>query len=461
MLFDESDNKLGIFGILKNTLNQCYETCEDYGNFYKIEDEILEFDNFFNRLKRSIIYLDEFYTTHTPGTFSGMRDSFLEYSNYIADFFIRNPKGFVNFPEFFKIFISSLHDLFDNMIKRVHPYDVDTSVNFPEFILEFYRSLKHYRNLLFHSRQFNDLSINERFIIIENNLNKLLNDSSINTTYFKNSVDDFLSKNRNSFEEKTNFILQDYRKNIDKIQYDYENEIKQKATDLSTSISRTESDFKSTFKDYNDLKKLINAQGERLITDHYKKKALWERIVYWVMTVLTFIVIYKSINLAIESLDEYKVKTNIPVAELIQKYKDQPADKIEKIFEAQQNNALTYLVLRLALSILLFSTIIYTSRVAYRAYVHMRHSENMRLKLATLRPFINQLEEEERNQVHKDLVPDYFGKDAGLVDNQGEKFKDLPANISAVAMKAIEQISGSGSNSSTEKNNKKPDSETG
>ncbi|MDC4685463.1 hypothetical protein NQ809_17140, partial [Acinetobacter baumannii] len=133
---------------------------------------------------------------------------------------------------------------------------------------------------------------------------------------------------------------------------------------------------------------------------------------------------------------------------------------IEKIFQAQQNNALTYLVLRLALSILLFSTIIYTSRVAYRAYIHMRHSENMRLKLATLRPFINQLEEEERNQVHKDLVPDYFGKDAGLVDSQGERFKDLPTNISAVAMKAIEQISGSSNSSGTEKNGKKPEGGT-
>jgi hypothetical protein len=90
----------------------------------------------------------------------------------------------------------------------------------------------------------------------------------------------------------------------------------------------------------------------------------------------------------------------------------------------------------------------------------MRHSENMMLKLATLRPFINQLDEEDRNQIHKDLVPDYFGKDAGMVDSTNEKFKDLPANVSAVAMKAIEQISGSGSNSSTEKNGKKSEGGT-
>ncbi|MFW2014659.1 hypothetical protein [Acinetobacter bereziniae] len=65
----------------------------------------------------------------------------------------------------------------------------------------------------------------------------------------------------------------------------------------------------------------------------------------------------------------------------------------------------------------------------------------MMLKLATLRPFINQLNETERNQIHKDLVPDYFGKDAGMVDSMNEKFKDIPSNVSAIAIKAIEQIS--------------------
>ncbi|MDC4505777.1 hypothetical protein NQ775_18290, partial [Acinetobacter baumannii] len=162
-------------------------------------------------------------------------------------------------------------------------------------------------------------------------------------------------------------------------------------------------------------------------------------------TIATFIIIILSICLALNGLNEYKRKTDVPVTTLIEKYKDQPVDKIEKIYSAAQTNALIYLVLRLIFSVLLFSSIIYTSRVAYRAYVHMRHSENMMLKLATLRPFINQLDEEDRNQIHKDLVPDYFGKDAGMVDSTNEKFKDLPANVSAVAMKAIEQISGGSS----------------
>ncbi|MDC5410794.1 hypothetical protein OHW74_02070, partial [Acinetobacter baumannii] len=103
--------------------------------------------------------------------------------------------------------------------------------------------------------------------------------------------------------------------------------------------------------------------------------------------------------------------------------------------------------------------LIYTSRIAYRSYSHWRHSEHMHLKLAPLRPFINHLKEKERSKIHKDLIPDYFGKDAGVIDNStSEKFNDLPANISAIAIKAIEQISLGGNNLNKSENSSKKDS---
>ena len=115
--------------------------------------------------------------------------------------------------------------------------------------------------------------------------------------------------------------------------------------------------------------------------------------------------------------------------------------------------------MRLVISILLFLSLIYTSRIAYRSYIHWRHSENMHLKLASLRPFINHLNEEERSKIHKDLIPDYFGKDAGVIDNSiSEKFNDLPANISAIAIKAIEQISAGGNNLNKTESSSKKDS---
>lgn len=300
----------------------------------------------------------------------------------------------------------------------------------------------------------------DRVVLLEENFKRLNEKVNLNSTQVKETVDGFVLAQENDFKKQINDLIEGLRSSLGNIHTTYEQEIKGKVESLGNSVNKTDEDFQSTYDDYQILKKLVQAKGEQQITDHYKKKALWERITYWVMTIGTFGIIIWSICLALNGLDEYKGKTNISIPEMIQQYKDQPVEKIEKIYSVVQNNALTYLVLRLIFSVLLFSSIIYTSRVAYRAYVHMRHSENMMLKLATLRPFINQLEEEDRNQIHKDLVPDYFGKDAGMVDSTNEKFKDLPANVSAVAMKAIEQISGSGSNSSTEKNGKKSEGGT-
>ncbi|MGQ9372756.1 hypothetical protein ACUM6W_02730 [Acinetobacter tandoii] len=252
-----------------------------------------------------------------------------------------------------------------------------------------------------------------------------------------------LKDSHNEFKNKSESFLEKFSDEINLSKISFQKGVQDEILSFQTKLKDADDDFKSTVKDFEVLKKFINAKGEKEVTDHYRNKAKWERITYWLMTIITFGIIILSVCMAIKGLDEYKEKANISVETLLEKYKDQPVEKIEKIYSAVQSSALTYLVLRLIFSVLLFSSIIYTSRVAYRAYIHMRHSENMMLKLATLRPFINQLDESERNQIHKDLVPDYFGKDAGLVDSASEKFKDLPANVSAVAMKAIEQIGGS------------------
>jgi len=301
----------------------------------------------------------------------------------------------------------------------------------------------------------------DRVVLLEENLKKLSNEVDLNSEQINKTVEGFILTHEENYKNQLNEIIDGLRSSLSNIHSKYENEVKNKVESLYSLVNQTDDDFKSTFNDYNQLKGLVNIKGEMLITDHYKKRAFWERITYWLMTIGTFAIIIWSICLALNGLDEYKVKTNISISSMVQQYKDQPVEKIEKIYSVIQSNALTYLVLRLIFSVLLFSSIIYTSRVAYRAYVHMRHSENMMLKLATLRPFINQLEEEDRNQIHKDLIPDYFGKEAGMVDATNEKFKDLPANVSAVAIKAIEQISGNSNSSGTEKNSKKSESETG
>lgn len=292
----------------------------------------------------------------------------------------------------------------------------------------------------------------KKFILLDEDILTIKNKIEEQSNIIFNEANKFIEPKKEELNNYINNQIQEFQDAVTELKVEIKYSVRDNLSKLRTSITELDKDFKETYEDYEILKKLINAKGEQQITDHYKKRAFWERITYWLMTIGTFGIIIWSICLALNGLDEYKAKTSISISSIVQQYKGQPIEKIEKIYSVAQNNALTYLVLRLIFSVLLFSSIIYTSRVAYRAYIHMRHSENMMLKLATLRPFINQLNEDERNQIHKDLVPDYFGKDAGIVDSTNEKFKDLPANVSAVAMKAIEQISGNGNSSGTEKN---------
>ncbi|MDH2596892.1 hypothetical protein [Acinetobacter baumannii] len=382
------------------------------------------------------------------------------FNNFCKNF--KETKANYKFENFVDSFVLDLFnfikDLFDNKI-LFDSQAYSLSIDYINLIKEQLIAFNNLRNSNINMNR--TPTLHERVVLLEDEIKRLYKELNISSAQIKETVDGFVLAQQEYFNDQLNSLIDNLRSSLGSIHNKYESEVKGKVENLETLIDQTDQDFKSTFNDYNQLKGLVNIKGEMLITDHYKKRAFWERITYWAMTLATFIIIILSICLALNGLNEYKEKTDMPVTNLIENYKDQPIEKIEKIYSAAQENALIYLVLRLIFSVLLFSSIIYTSRVAYRAYVHMRHSENMMLKLATLRPFINQLKEDERNQIHKDLVPDYFGKDAGLVDTANEKFKDLPANVSAVAMKAIEQISGSGSSSSKEKNNKKPESETG
>lgn len=360
-----------------------------------------------------------------------------------------------NFQLFVLKFYRFLEDLFNDeglLFKKI------SDVGFKRNAILILESLRKIKVLFPIESSDNKKKLYDRVVLLEDELSKLTKDVDKNSTQIKETVDGFVLAQEKYFKKQLNDLIEGLRSSLSSIHTTYENEIKGKVEILSNSVNQTDQDFKSTFNDYNQLKGLVNIKGEMLITDHYKKRAFWERITYWIMTIGTFAIIIWSICLALNGLDEYKAKTNISISSMVQQYKDQPVEKIEKMYSVIQSNALTYLILRLIFSVLLFSSIIYTSRVAYRAYVHMRHSENMMLKLATLRPFINQLKEEDRNQIHKDLVPDYFGKDAGMVDSANEKFKDLPANVSAVAMKAIEQISGGGNNASKNESITKKDS---
>ncbi|CAI3108026.1 hypothetical protein MWMV8_MWMV8_02536 [Acinetobacter calcoaceticus] len=447
MLFTEDEiNRLGLFaniakiangleGIAQTTqttiyfLNDRRYTSVDFFNSFKIF--IFNFDNFILSLGLNIT---DFKSIINQLEFGLNENGFVPHYNenaIVFNFIVKLKACVDNVLNLSKLHNENFSIIWGNSADLVYFYDlVGKIINFNN--LSESNSALENKILLVEDR------VNRIAKRVEDQESLLRKESSL---FFKNEFDDIYKEIKKNCEARV-IKLNDLQL---RYTYSLEEDIKNLQKDLNNLIilvNNAESDFKNTYEDYEVLKKMVQAKGEQQITDHYKNRAFWERITYWTMTAVTFLIIILSVFLALNGLNEYKKKTDIPVSSFIKEYKDQPIEKIEKIYSFAQENALIYLVLRLIFSILLFSSIIYTSRVAYRAYVHMRHSENMMLKLATLRPFINQLGEEDRNQIHKDLVPDYFGKDAGLVDTTNEKFKDLPANVSAVAMKAIEQISG-------------------
>lgn len=453
---DEELNNLKFCKGIALFLNEYYEESVTTKSGHQKLNNMGVTNNFINTLKSLIVRFDELVEYLANGKQSGALGKYFD--NFVKNKLKRDLGFEYKIQDFLWDFFNFVNDIFEvkvffNEIRYLESIDAINHIK--------QHSLSLSNTLMGDSDRNLKNKLYDRVVLLEEKFKRLSEEVDRNSTHIKQTVDGFVLVQENDFKKQLNDLIEGLRSSLGNINTTYEKEIKGKVEVLTKLVNQTDQDFKSTFNDYNQLKGLVNIKGEMLITDHYKNRAFWERLTYWAMTVATFIIIILSICLALNGLNEYKGKTDVPVTTLIEKYKDQPIEKIEKIYSAAQTNALIYLVLRLIFSVLLFSSIIYTSRVAYRAYVHMRHSENMMLKLATLRPFINQLEEEDRNQIHKDLIPDYFGKDAGMVDSTNEKFKDLPANVSAVAMKAIEQISGSGSNSNTGKNDKKYESETG
>lgn len=464
MLFTEEDiEHLSYFNSFAEVLNTYYSFIMDNDKI-RLKFEFLVGGNkaFFYKLSQSIFLLDsfdigsdskelEFKNMINSSEYSLKSNLSMFYSDY-SDTIM--PDSVVDFT--IRTFVFSLKEFFENCKEWAD--DNDKLILFfgnVDFV-SLYEDLKSVFSIINLSDKTKSEDLVNKFVVFDNRLKNVESKYFDIENFVITQTNVFIENYKKKFELEIDEIIKTFKEKIYIYQSQYENNLKSEVESLSAQISHTKNSFEAICKDSEDLKKLINLKGAQLVTDHYSNKAKEEKIIYWGATIATISIIFFSIFLAMSSLKEYRESTDIPVTSLLETYSIQTVDRVEQIYNIAQRNALIYLILRLIISILIFSSIIYTSRVAYRAYIHMRHSENMMLKLATLRPFINQLKEEDRNQIHKDLVPDFFGKDAGMIDTTNEKFKDLPTNVSALAAKAIEQVGNNiGVKSSTEKNDKK------
>ncbi|UOG18657.1 hypothetical protein [Acinetobacter sp. PK01] len=274
-------------------------------------------------------------------------------------------------------------------------------------------------------------------------INHKINDLNARMEALYSRIDDLLVTGEGRINQihreisaKGSETLANLQLEISNLQASTEQNITQQIEKIKTDLAKSKTELVELFGDLESYKSIVSHETEKEVSKHYAKKAFWEMLTYWAATILSIVIIVVSICLAWSGLNGY-FETYV-----------QETDPVKlKALAQTARYAEIYLGFRLVLSFLLFSTVIYTSRIAYRAYIHWRHSESMKLKLSSLRPFINQLEPDDRKQIHKDLVPDYFGKDAGMIDVAGEKFKDFPTNVSAVVMKAMDHANGALGNS--------------
>lgn len=446
-------------GDLAKSLNEIYAYLKVKNlDFYVIKNNINSLDDLFRNFYNSVNSFELIYSRcDIEETVGYIKDSQYSLSVHIMEELNRYKKEHISEEIFVRIIISSIYDFFDRVIKK-HDYKNE---NIPALELEKFRMsldllsyLKDEELVWDRETKEKQKNISEKIIILEDKINNLVNQGILNSEIFERRVSDFLIHQKVDYDERARKTMEDFRDNVG----NYEIEIKQnmiaKINDLKVDYNHNKNELATLLGDLELYKSMIFQKTENEISKHYSTKATEEKITYWSATLVSILIIMGSIGLAWYGLDAY-YRNYVSVSQCleIRDYKD-CIEKLELIRNASKDYAFYYLIMRLIFSILLFLTVIYTSRIAIRAYSHWRHSENMHLKLASLRPFISRLGPDEQSQIHKDLVPDYFGKDAGIVDGQNEKFKDLPANVSAVAMKAIEQIGGAG-RSSEGKNDKK------
>lgn len=171
-------------------------------------------------------------------------------------------------------------------------------------------------------------------------------------------------------------------------------------------------DTSRSFKDF------ISDETSIKLTDDYKNKAKFEMVSYYLFNLLSLIIIGFAIYFSYSSLSDFASKHKGNYTSL----------------------DLTYLGIRLIFSILIFSTIAFTSRLASKSYIYWKKNEGIFLRLTALKSFIADMSEAKKEEIHEKLVDVYFGKDE-QEQNLNQKLKDLPNNITQLLGKVVDQTS--------------------
>ncbi|HGH3134727.1 TPA: hypothetical protein ACJK0F_002347, partial [Acinetobacter baumannii] len=349
----------------------------------------------------------------------------------------------------FRVLLRGLHFAIDNIDNNV-PFNID------------------------HLKNIDKQSYYDRIILIEDKLNELSNSFIILSDDYKKNKNENFEKQKRLFKDRADEAFLSYQSSLLDLKNHYQGELEPQVNELKLKLENNKLELETLLGDVKLYQDKMTNKAVNEMSAHYFDKSKFERNSYFAITLISAVIIIFSVISAYRGVNSYyneyvstktcdssesrTIKVNGKKMEISfeQCMKDLSVKR-----EATQKYAFNYLIFRLSFSLLLFLAVIYASRIAMRAYNHWRQSENMYLKLNTLSPFIGSLDKSVRNDVHLSLVPDYFGKDAGMVESSKDAVKDLPTNISNIAIKAIEQAGSTiGSKLGSDKETKNSDSES-
>jgi len=430
-------------------------------------------------LKNIIIFTDSLINTN--------HNSYKQVSGYIHKFEERLKNNIFNINKmtvdytfFFKSFFNGIiwflekirdwqeeYSLFDND-------KVGVISNSSSFVELYGNSIIAVDKIVWSSNKGND-EFNNKLVVLEDRLNTLSNYFTIlNDDYKKNKNENF-DRQKILFKERADEAFFSYQTSLNDLKKQYQAELEPQVKELKTKLVNNSLELDALLSDVELYQDKMTNKAVSEMSAHYYEKSNFEKISYFIVTGISALIIIGSVVSAYIGINNYyqqyvsteSCENTYPKEEhntnttsvTVKPYKECINDLTVKR-DATQKYAFNYLIFRLSFSLLLFLAVIYASRIAMRAYNHWRQSENMYLKLNTLSPFIGSLDKPVRNDVHLSLVPDYFGKDAGIVENTKDAVKDIPTNISNIAIKAIEQASSTiGSKLGSDKESKNSDSE--
>lgn len=483
MLFNDDElNRLTYFKDTAQVFNNIYLYYQNNNlDSVILGGSNLEVNYFFRQIKNNFNYLDSlFKIIQDLDSDKRLYKISAEINEALKQYWSSYSRLFLNLESFMVTITTCIFNFFNTIVKYpLLPEDEDNNYELAD-------EFKHFVNYLGVTlNEVNTLhqSYDSRLNTLEDRVNQISNQHAIHSSQFDIKVDEFISEQKSFFDKNVQNIIRSFRENI---QYVYENDLKGKISELIDKFDNNKYELDSLLGDVKLYQDKMTNKAVSEMSAHYFNKSVFERNSYFIITFLSAVIIifsvvsaYRGVNsyynqyVSTEACDKNEVDktqgTIIPPVKL-KSYEECMKDLTIKR-EATQKYAFNYLIFRLSFSLLLFLAVIYASRIAMRAYNHWRQSENMYLKLNTLSPFIGSLDKSVRNDVHLSLVPDYFGKDAGMVENSKDAVKDIPTNISNIAIKAIEQAGStlgsklgsdkesknSDSEPSTEKNGKKPE----